>query len=377
MLDQNRFFVDEDIKKAYTLPPEAYSSKEFLELELQTIFKNSWLCVPRLSGSEIEKNGAGVPFEFLGKPLFLQKDFRGSLRCFPNVCTHKWHTLVSKPSIHKNISCPYHGRSFSLDGKFVSQTGAKTAENFPSACDNLLEFKVAKWWKLFFVSLGKPKNGPEEILKEIKTSLAKLPLEKAKRKPHKKDVRMLHGNFLQHADNYLDYFHTLFIHAKKGGLADKIDFNSYQNGVEFYPDSCLQWCYAKNQKHGFDPSFLPDKFRDPKGEKRVYALWWFLPPNLTINVWPWGISINVYEPSAEDPLETRFWWQHYAWDEKKYKLSNKIWLNDEVDKEDVEAVKEVKSGIESGFAQRGRFMPGYENVSHWFHRWIYKKMFEQ
>ena len=376
MFDKNRFFVDEDVRKAETLPPEAYSSKEFLELELKTIFKNSWICVPALSGSEIEKKGARMPFEFLGKPLFLERDSKEELRVFSNVCTHKWHILVLKPEINAHTTCPYHGRIY-VNGKFVSQAGAKAAENFPRECDNLLEFKTAKWWKLFFVSLGSPEADLDETLKALKGSLAKLPLEKAKRKAHKEDFRPLPGNFLQHADNYLDYFHTLFIHAKKGGLADKVDFDSYKKGVEFYPYSCLQWCYAKNPKHGFDPSLLPERFGDPKGEKRVYALWWFLPPNLTINVWPWGISVNVYEPSLENTLETKFWWQHYVWDEKKYKLRNKIWLNDEVDAEDIKAVEAVKRGIESGFAPRGKFMPGYENVSHWFHRWIYKNMFEK
>lgn len=376
MLDKKDCFVHENIAKAEILPPEAYSSKEFLELELKTIFKNFWICLPSLSGKKIEKVGARFPFEFFGKPLFLQKDSLGQLRCFSNICTHKWHTLVLKPESGAAIRCPYHGRAFSLDGKFLSQAGAKAAENFPRECDSLLEFKAAKWWKLFFVSLGNPEAELREALKEVESSFTKLPFEKAKRKSHKKDFRILPGNFLQHADNYLDYFHTLFIHAKKGGLADKIDFDSYKQGIEFYSYSCFQWCYAKNPEHGFDPEMLPNKFRDPKGKKRVYALWWFIPPNLTINVWPWGVSINVYEPSLENPLETKFWWQHYVWDEKKYRLRNKIWLNDEVDREDIKAVEEVARGIKSGLAVRGRFMPGYENVSHWFHRWMYKNVFE-
>ena len=62
------------------------------------------------------------------------------------------------------------------------------------------------------------------------------------------------------------------------GLADAIDLKSY--ATELYPGTALQWAYAKDPSHGFDPKLLPDRFRDSK--RRVFALWWFVFPNLTL-----------------------------------------------------------------------------------------------
>ena len=385
MLKKEDYFVDENIKKAETLPPEAFYGKDFSELEKRTVFKNHWLAIPNIDSAKIAEPGSFMPFELMGTQLLLSRDLEGKLHCLSGVCTHKWKILADKPQAKKqNITCPYHGRKFFLDGKFLSQAGYKTAENSPRPCDNLQSFSIKEWWKLFFICFGKPAADFASIFKDIDESLQNYPLGKCKYRKIRKNFRLLEGNYKQHADNYLDYFHTPFVHAGKGGLKDKVDFESYKNGLEAHENSFLQWAYAKNPKHGIDPKFLPERFLDQSDHKRrVYALWWFIPPNLTINVWPWGVSINIYEPCLRDPTKTKFWWQHYVLDPKKYRMRDKIWLNKEVDEEDIAVVASVKKGILSGaeFCElanppRGRFMPEYEQVSHWYHRWIYKNMFK-
>ncbi|MBA3464315.1 MAG: hypothetical protein H0T46_30465 [Deltaproteobacteria bacterium] len=40
---------------------------------------------------------------------------------------------------------------------------------------------------------------------------------------------------------------------------------------ELYADSGLQWVYSAKPEDGFDPTWLHERFRDPKG-RRVFAL---------------------------------------------------------------------------------------------------------
>src|SRR5438445_6666050 len=103
ILSTREFFVDPEISRAESLPASAFVDPEFLDLELGTIFARSWLLAPQESDSEkgianltdsLEKTGTRVPFNLLGKPLFLQRGQYGNLSCFPNVCTHAWHPLV-------------------------------------------------------------------------------------------------------------------------------------------------------------------------------------------------------------------------------------------------------------------------------------------
>ena len=51
---------------------------------------------------------------------------------------------------------------------------------------------------------------------------------------------------------------------------------------------------------GFAPAQLPERLRDPD-RRRVFALWWFVWPNLTFNFYPWGLSVNVYQPVPGAP----------------------------------------------------------------------------
>ena len=118
---------------------------------------------------------------------------------------------------------------------------------------------------------------------------------------------------------------------------------------------------------------VADRFRD--GDKRVFALWWFVFPNLALNYYPWGLSVNVFQPVPGKPGRTLFLWYHYVLDEAKCKEREKIWVMTDTDLEDVDALGQVRRGVASGFAPRGRFAPGVEAGPHWFHRKVYEGVF--
>src|SRR6185437_2239812 len=126
--------------------------------------------------------------------------------------------------------------------------------------------------------------------------------------------------------------------------------------------AALQWAYATNPDHGFEPEMLPARFRDPR--RRVFALWWFVFPNLTLNFYPWGLSVNVYMPCPGNPHQTLFLWYHYVLDEGLYERRDEVWLNHQVDSEDVDAIRQVSRAVSSGVAPRGRFAPGQEAGPH-------------
>ena len=67
------------------------------------------------------------------------------------------------------------------------------------------------------------------------------------------------------------------------------------------------------------------------------------------------------------PTECHFEWYHYILDASLYEKADQIWLNDQVDQEDVDAMGLVRANIESGAAKRARFSPTEELGPHWFH----------
>jgi len=377
------FFVDRDIRKAETLPDSALTDPEFLELELDTIFNKSWMLVPHgATGNStsldelLSKPGSRFPFSLLGKPLFLQRNSKREIYCFPNVCTHAWHPLVESASAGGSIVCPQHGREFDSDGRFVFHKGFEKLENFPRESDNLRRLKVENWGPLTAVCLGNPLASFKKILENVNESIPGIELESLKYQVVADEVREVDGNWKQHAWNYMDNYHIRFVHKGPGGLADAIDLDSYT--TELYENSALQWAYARRREDGFDEQQVATRFRDPKNsDKRVLALWWFIFPNLTLNFYPWGLSVNQYLPVHGRPDRTEFHWLQYSIDDAKFGQRNKIWLNEQVDAEDIEAISLVSKGAQSGFAPKGRFAPREELGPHWLHRLIYTTVFQE
>ncbi|MBX3465417.1 MAG: Rieske 2Fe-2S domain-containing protein [Planctomycetes bacterium] len=379
--------VDPDIARAETLPPSAFTDPAFLELELRTLFARSWLLVPPAWGAPasddtrslaelVAVRGAHAPFTLLGRPLYLQRDWEGVLRAFPNVCTHAWHTLVDGPGRARTVICPQHGRTFDCEGRFVGQQGFSkdTLPGFPRPCDHLQALPVGEWGPLLFVAPGAPGRAFDAWLAPVRETTAGLGLDAMQRRAHGAEVREVEGNWKLHAWNYMDTFHITFVHRAPGGLADAIDMSSYR--TELFDGAALQWAYAKDPRDGFDPARLPARFRDPaRPERRVFALWWLLFPNVTLNFYPWGLSINAYEPVPGRPERTLFSWHHLVADEAQYARREEGWLSHQVDAEDVLAIKQVRRGVASGLAPRGRFAPGAEQGPHWFHRAVYEAVF--
>jgi choline monooxygenase len=379
--------VDAELARAETLPAAAFTDPAFLEVELKTTFAASWSMIPQtwpLPGADdtrslwelVSVRGAHVPLTLLGKPLYLQRDWDEVLHCFPNVCTHAWHPLVDGPGRARTVVCPQHGRTFDCAGRFVGQQGfsKEALEGFPRECDHLRDLPVGAWEPFLFTSLGRPAQPFDAWLAPVKESLGALKLTSLRRRMHGEEVREVEGNWKLHAWNYMDTFHITYLHKAPGGLADAIDMSTYR--TELFDGASLQWAYAKDPASGFDPDVLPARFRDPaRPERRVFALWWFLFPNVTLNFYPWGLSVNIYMPVPGRPDRTLFAWHHFVADDDKYAQREERWLSAQVDAEDVLAMKQVRRGVASGLAPRGRFAPKVETGPHWFHRAVYTSVF--
>ncbi len=251
MLSSKDFFVDADVAMAESLPASAFTSEEFLQLELGTVFARSWLLIPqqdvgtgspRSPADYLKSPEARIPYSLLGKPIFLQRSSKGGLHCFPNVCTHAWHPLVESANVGGAVICPQHGRQFSDEGRFVSQTGFDAVANFPRDSDHLRRFPVQEWGQFLFVCAGNPVAPFQDFVKDIQRSIPGIELAKLRRHSLDVEVRVVDGNWKQHAWNYMDNFHIRYVHKGPGGLADAVGLSTYK--TELYRFSALQWVYA-------------------------------------------------------------------------------------------------------------------------------------
>lgn len=331
------FEIDPDIRRAWTLPSRFYTDAAIFELSKDQMFAKSWHLLGRLEEfSQLEPKTI-LP-EFLNEPILLSRSDEG-VSCLSNVCTHRGKILVEQPTTGSLIRCGYHGRRFSLDGKFFSMPEFEGVECFPSETDDLTEYKTANWKGFSFASLDSRAEFTE-FVGDAETQLADFAdsnLKLSESKDYEVDA-----HWALYCENYLEGFHIPYVHK---GLNEIVDYGSYR--TDLYRYSSLQT--------GFDDS------------GQVAGKYLFIFPNMMFNFYSWGVSINVVEPIT--PSRSRIRYLTYVSDETKVGSGAGGDLH-RVEMEDEAVVESVQKGIRSRHYDRGRYSPTREQGTHHFHRLI-------
>lgn len=352
------FFIDKDIAKAKTIYTDFYTKENFYEAAKEKIFAPSWQFIG--NAGRMKDPGDAYPFmlleNYLDEPLLLTKDKQHQLHCLSNVCTHRGNLMVYEPCKLNQLKCRYHGRLFSLDGKFISMPEFKEVENFPTKDDDLHELPLFKWGELLFTGLNEQYQ-PQDFLGEMMQRIEWFPVNELKFQPELSKDYYVEANWALYCENYLEGFHIPFVHA---GLNQVLDFGEYTTEVFRY--SNLQLGVGKKGDVCFD---LPSTSPDYGKEVAAYYFWVF--PNMMFNFYPWGLSVNIAEPLAVSKCRVRF--LTYVSDESKLGKGAGSGL-DTVELEDEEVVQNVQKGIRSRFYKHGRYSVKREQGTHHFHSLI-------
>jgi choline monooxygenase len=330
----NIFEINADINKAETLSFEFYTDDKYFHESKEKIFARSWQLLGR--GEEINNLKPFTILEnFLDEPILITKS-NENLNCLSNVCTHRGKILVETECKANGIRCGYHGRRFDLNGKFISMPEFEAAENFPTEKDHLPHIAFEIWNDFLFASIN-PIAPLGEFLREVSEfqNLENLRFYSAK-------DYFVKAHWALYCENYLEGFHIPFVHQ---ALNQAIDYGSYTTET---------FRYASLQK-GFDDF----------GE--IAAQYFFIFPNLMLNFYPWGLSVNIVKP-LEKAL-TKVSYLTFVSDESKINKGAGADL-ETVEFEDQKVVESVQKGINSRFYERGRYSPAREQGTHHFHRLI-------
>jgi choline monooxygenase len=349
-----KIFVNKRIELANTLPSEFYTDIKFYNLAKEKIFLKSWQWID--SNGINKKNQIIIPINILedliNEPIILLKN-NDEIKCYSNVCTHRGNILVEKRCTLKKIVCNYHGRRFNLNGKFEFMPEFESVKNFPSVSDNLKNLPLINWHGLFFVGIN-PNFKLLPILKQIEKRISFLPLEKLKIYNDLSQDYCVHSHWAIYCDNFLEGFHVPYVHKD---LNNVLDYNNYE--TEIYKNFNLQIGFSKNKKECFQ---FPKNHKDY--EKKIAAFYYWIFPNIMLNIYPWGISLNIVCPVNKSKTKVLF--RSYVFDSSKLNNGASEDLN-KVELEDEKIVENVQKGINSNFYRTGRFSAKSEKGVHHFH----------
>ena len=221
------YTIDPAIGRAATLPGSFYHDPNLLEISRERVFAPSWQLIP---GAEehVRRPLDAWPFyfleNFLDEPLVLLRDANDVPHCFSNVCTHRGKILVENPTRlpERGVVCGYHGRRFSLDGRFAAMPETQGMENFPCAADDLTELPVRYWRQFAFTSL-QPGWDFDAWTRALERKCGFLPVEEFRFSAARSRDYLVRAHWALYVDNYLEGFHIPFVHK---GLAGALDWNA-------------------------------------------------------------------------------------------------------------------------------------------------------
>ena len=358
--------VHEQIESAHTLASKFYTDPAILDAEKSRIFRRTWQLVGTLTTPCGEENGAkriiADPESFftvdvIGEPVVVVRDKQGTLRAFSNVCRHRAGPIAQGSGCKNVFRCGYHGWTYTLDGRLIGTPDVEGVEFFDRSTMGMFPLRLETWEQLIFVNF-------DQNAEPLSAYLGKIPeqargfqfegLQSVERRDY-----IIDCNWKVYVDNYLEGYHIPIAHP---GLMREIDYAQYRTATYRYYSQ--QFAPIRAVK----PEDAGERFYPP-GTSLQEALYFWIFPNLMLNVYPDNLSTNLIVPLSHDKTLTIFeWFLHDAHSEKvRERIQRAVAFSDEVQQEDIDLCRSVQRGLNSSTYDRGRYSVKRENGVHHFH----------
>ena len=141
-----------------------YTSNELHELEMSELFRREWMLAGHLS--DVPKQGDYLTLEVGPERVLVVRDDKETLRAFHNVCRHRGSRVVPKSQGHCGhvMRCPFHGWTYSLDGRLKSVPRLQTFESLELSEHGLVPLELEVWQGLIFIRF---ESGGEPVASQL------------------------------------------------------------------------------------------------------------------------------------------------------------------------------------------------------------------
>ena len=338
---------EEKLARASTLPSRYYFDPAVLEEENRHVFAKAWQLAGR--ADQVREAGQYFTTTMADEPVLVVRGNDGELRALSNVCRHRAGPIAHGEGKRPVLQCRYHGWTYALDGRLLNTPEFEGVENFDRATCALPRFRAEVWNELVFVCLdpGTPPLG--EFLGDLVPMMAKRDYRGFRLAARKEWT--LDCNWKVYVDNYLEGYHIPIVHP---GLFREIDYANYRTETR------------RNFSIQFAPLRHPERIPASSSGDEVDYFWLF--PNLMLNVYPDNFSTNVIVPAGPNRTVTLFEWFFRDPDTARARVDATVAFSDEIQLEDIGICEAVQRGLRSRTYDRGRYSPQRENGVHHFHQ---------
>lgn len=344
------------------LPPALYSDPLAYQMERENIFAKNWIYAGQLD--RLNKLGDYLSITLAGYPIFIYRSpLSGQLVSFHNVCSHRAGPIVPmNPNQYgtafygnqSQLRCQYHSWLYdSRDGALASTPHFNY--RFKSNEKQSMKLKTIRIEifaeQFIFINMDDtPRiSSINTLLKDLKDDINAFPLHEYKYL--ESQVHTMKCNWKTYVDNYQEGYHIHTIHPE---LDKSIQTKRYT---------------VTNVNDFYSIHHAPSRQSNESNEK---FLWLYLYPNLALNLYEKGYSIEQMLPLGKDQtiISYDFFVRSTSNTEQMAERINEakdsIRRTLAITNEDKLICEQTQINLDSGMYQPGYLSPTMENGVHLF-----------
>ncbi len=362
--DLSDFTPAPDLARAETMPARWYTDPAFLELEKANIFWKTWQPVGQLR--DVLRAGDFFTCEVAGQPLVVTRGQDSMLRAFYNVCMHRAGPVAVGKGNRKSLQCKYHGWTYTLDGRLFNAPEFEGVESWQKDDICLKPIQVEAWGPWVFVNLDATAPPMNTYYGTIHQEIVAKGFQIDDMTFVERRDYLIDCNWKVYVDNYLEGYHVPIAHP---GLYKELDYDQYRVDTFRYYSS--QYAPIRPAQNGGE---VRDRRYIREGEAESEALYYWIFPNVMLNVYLDNTSINIILPVGHNKTLTIFEWffeqpgTGAGWES----MQQIIQFSDEIQQEDIFLCESVQKGLQSNAYDRGRFSVLRENGVHHFQSLVHE-----
>jgi choline monooxygenase len=281
------------LNQASPLPGWCYTSPEWYQRELDTMFRKDWLCVGR--AEQVPNMGDYYSIEVIGQPLIVVRDETKQVRVQSALCRHRGAIITQTAGKTRAFACPYHSWTYTLSGKLVGTPGNPPpmagVECFDKEDHGLTQIRTEVWGGFIFITFNEKAPPLREWLGDLPQFLQGYDLENMVWT--NRDTYEVACNWKVWLENAFENYHVATIHRQH---YDPVNPQNWQFLRTRGPWEAMSSTRSIVAYSGLPP--IPGL--DPGKESTLYHIW--IQPSLQIILTSSYMKFRQYLPEGPDKL---------------------------------------------------------------------------
>ncbi|MBI4883710.1 MAG: aromatic ring-hydroxylating dioxygenase subunit alpha [Actinobacteria bacterium] len=363
-----------DFTTAITLPPEIYTSDEFLAFERDALFAREWQCVGR--ASRVPNVGDYFTTTVNGDPIIVARAKDGQIHAFSSICQHRGMEVADDSGNCTKFTCLYHLWSYDLTGRLLGAPAMERTTSFDKKEFPLPPLAVELWQGFVFVHFDLHATPLAPTLASYEPYLKNYDLENTVC-PGTFTLTDMPWNWKVMFENFNDGYHANKLHHT---IQDFCPSELAEFPVEWTPNSNV--IFRTNGYIHIDGGFnattkaLMPIFPNLTTEERTRSTFALMPPTLCFGTAPDQAFFFIVRPKTANTIDVEIGYLFHPSALDNPMFDHLLNMSDAgvqvFVKQDQDATAKVQRGLNSRHAARGRY--SWQEESHiQFNKWLVQR----